>query len=345
MNDTKNWRRLVWALALLAVGGGAAFAVIRSGGARPAAAGAAGDPVTQAHGSTAEVPPEVAAALDRLRERLRAEPNDLAARKELAVRLAEHGQMLEAFEEAQRVLAAAPDDIDGLYVAGEVRVAMGQWDPALASLDRVLAQYPDHLLALIARGRAYAALGRVAEALGDWQHGLQVVGGHYPPIERLIAAQQGGSLPTARDLAAWSTATAGGDGPAARELAAAHSSAGEGPPVAAASAAAYSLRVDLAPGAGRGFGRATLFVALRAAAGSPPIAVKKLVDPIFPIDVALTAADSMMGQGQGLPSEGVVTARLDSDGDAMTRGPGDLSASGEAHAGQLLTLLLAGGGE
>lgn len=199
MNESKHPRR-PWLGALVVVLGGAGLAIPLSLSRQPPAPAitaraqpaAGGDQVARAHGATDDLPASVAEALDRLRSRLASQPDDLSARKELAVRLVEHGRMMEAFEEARKVLALAPDDPDGLYVEGEVRVAMGQWDRAIGQLDRVLARYPDHLMALIARGRAYSGTGRVDEALADWNHGLRLVGGQYPPIERLIASAGAG---------------------------------------------------------------------------------------------------------------------------------------------------------
>ena len=56
----------------------------------------------------------------------------------------------------------------------------------------------------------------------------------------------------------------------------------------------------------------------------PPVAVKRIPLGAFPMTVDITSADSMMGQQ--LPSRVRIEARVDSDGDPLTRSPGDLSA-------------------
>ena len=67
---------------------------------------------------------------------------------------------------------------------------------------------------------------------------------------------------------------------------------------------------------------ALVFVTARAAgqSGGPPVAVKRL-PAAFPLRFELSAADSMMGQE--LPPKLRVEARVDSDGDPLTRAPAD----------------------
>jgi cytochrome c-type biogenesis protein CcmH/NrfG len=60
-------------------------------------------------------------------------------------------------------------------------------------------------------------------------------------------------------------------------------------------------------------------------ASGPPVAVKRLPIGSFPMTVDITSADSMMGQQ--LPPRVRIEARVDSDGDPLTRSPGDLSAA------------------
>lgn len=85
--------------------------------------------------------------------------------------------------------------------------------------------------------------------------------------------------------------------------------------------------VTLAPGlADRAPRGATLFITVRNAGGGdrgPPLAVKRFVDPSFPVSFSIGASDVMM---QGTPFVGPfdVSARLDQDGNAMTRDPSDL---------------------
>ena len=66
----------------------------------------------------------------------------------------------------------------------------------------------------------------------------------------------------------------------------------------------------------------TIYVIARKGQGGPPLAVKKLGVTPFPIAFELTERDVMMGG----PFEGDVdlSVRIDKDGDAMTKNPGDL---------------------
>lgn len=113
---------------------------------------------------------------------------------------------------------------------------------------------------------------------------------------------------------------------------------GEGP------AAAASDRGTAAPAAGEvapvsgtitltsGFERkvpaaAILFlIARKGQGGGPPLAVKRIESPKFPLDFSLGPDDRMIQQ---MPFEGPLqlSARLDTDGNAMTREPGDLQGA------------------
>jgi hypothetical protein len=80
-----------------------------------------------------------------------------------------------------------------------------------------------------------------------------------------------------------------------------------------------ALRSRVSPGA-------LVFLTVRDAAATegPPVAVKRLSATSFPLAFAVGPADSMMGQP--LPARARVEARVDSDGDPLTRVPTDPSA-------------------
>lgn len=87
-------------------------------------------------------------------------------------------------------------------------------------------------------------------------------------------------------------------------------------------------RVEVAPElANQVPGGAILFIIARRAAAGPPLAVKRIADPTFPLAFELGPADRMIQQ---LPWEGPLTlsARLDQDANATSRSEGDLQ--GEA---------------
>ena len=77
---------------------------------------------------------------------------------------------------------------------------------------------------------------------------------------------------------------------------------------------------------------AILFVIARGGAASgPPLAVKRIESPTFPLEFTLGPDDRMIKE---MPFVGPlqITARLDADGNAMTRAPGDLQGQAKAPA-------------
>ncbi len=68
---------------------------------------------------------------------------------------------------------------------------------------------------------------------------------------------------------------------------------------------------------------AVLFIIARRAAPGPPLAVKRISAPRFPFEFSLGPDDRMI---QAMPFEGPlqVTARVDADGNATSRDPGNL---------------------
>lgn len=283
----------------------------------------------RAHDESADLTPEVQAQLQQLRAQVQAAPQDLNARRQLCVALLNANQLMEAFEQARELQKAAPDDPDGLFVEGVVRLAMGQWPLTVQLMDRVLAQHPDHVLAALAKGQAQAALGQTPDAIATWKKGLAAAGGKFPPIEELLAEAEAG-------------------GGAALQDAMAVPPAAPAPPSAASSAPAaggggsFRVHIELAPGTvvprGADGAGATLFVALRGEAPGPPAAAKRILGPSFPLELALTAADSMMGQP--LPEKGSLSVHLDGDGNASTKEPGDLTAAVQAFSGTPVTVIL-----
>lgn len=91
---------------------------------------------------------------------------------------------------------------------------------------------------------------------------------------------------------------------------------------------------------------AVLFLIVRPAdrTGGPPLAVRRLTPSAFPVDFVVGPGDAMMGGGP-FPDRITVEARLDGDGDPLSRGPEDRSArSGTVQPGATgVTLRLAAG--
>ena len=276
-----------------------------------------------AHDESAALTPEVKELLDQLRSKVKAAPQDLNSRRQLTVALLNANQLMEAFEQAKEVQKQAPNDPDGMFVEGVVRLAMGQWPLAVQLMDGVLAQHPDHVLAAMAKGQAEAALGQTPQAIETWKKGLAAAGGKFPPIEELLAEAEAGAGPSVF-----------GGAPAPASPASSESE-GDG-------SGFYRVHIELAPGTvatpGVGGNAPTLFVALRGDAPGPPAAVKRISNPTFPLELSLSADDSMMGQP--LPAKGSLSIHLDGDGNASTKEAGDLTAAVQAFSGTPVTVIL-----
>lgn len=80
--------------------------------------------------------------------------------------------------------------------------------------------------------------------------------------------------------------------------------------------------IALASGAA-GAGSGVLFVIARSGAGGPPLAVKRMEPGPFPVSFTLGPGDVMI-QGRPFSGEMTLTARLDRDGNPLTRAPEDL---------------------
>jgi hypothetical protein len=91
---------------------------------------------------------------------------------------------------------------------------------------------------------------------------------------------------------------------------------GSGGPIAGRVEVAEELAERVPPGA-------VLFLIARRGEAGPPTAVKRVPSPRFPFDFSIGPADRMV---EAVPFTGPlqITARLDADGNAGTRDPGDL---------------------
>ena len=73
----------------------------------------------------------------------------------------------------------------------------------------------------------------------------------------------------------------------------------------------------------------TLFLIARPEAGGPPLAVKRIQEPRFPLDFEIGPGDRMIEE---MPFAGplLLSARIDGDGNASTRAAGDLQGTAAA---------------
>jgi hypothetical protein len=292
----------------------------RPDAARPGAApmaGAADHP---------QVSPAASAEIERLRAAVAANPEDLAARRQLAITFLTSNQLFEAFQEAQAVLAKAPEDFDARMVVGIVRLAMGSADEAATHFDTAIAQHPADPSGYIYRGLVEERRGHLDEAVQIWRRGLLAAGGSHPDLEKLIAdAGNPAPVPAAPSAAPSPNDVAGSTPPVAD-------------PAGPAAGGGFRVRIELADATPS---RGVLFLALRAGPAGPPALVKRIEGPVFPLELELTATDAMI-PGSPLPEAGELTVRLDVDGNASTKGSDEPQATVAARRGETTRVVLGG---
>lgn len=145
----------------------------------------------------------------------------------------------------------------------------------------------------------------------------------YVPGEKPETPDLSRIFPEGAERAAEAAAPMGGGGAPP-----ANASPDRGAPPVAGEAAPVSGTITLTAGFERKVpaGAILFLVARRGQGGGPPLAVKRIESPTFPLDFTLGPGDRMIAQ---MPFEGPLqlSARLDTDGNAMTREPGDLQGN------------------
>jgi cytochrome c-type biogenesis protein CcmH len=212
-----------------------------------------------------------------------------------------------AIDSFKKVLAAEPNNPEAHAYMGFILVQAGHGDGALTAFDKALSVAPNFPMALWGRGmvlyqdkKDYAGAREIFERL------LNIV----PPGEgRNEVAKVLAEIP----------ASAG-----ERKQATPPSPSASG---AAARSAQISGKITIDPKLKAHIDpNATLFIIARPAggAGGPPLAVKKIDKPAFPLNYSLGQENVMM---PGVPFSGkvTVTVRLDKDGNPTTRGAGDMT--------------------
>jgi cytochrome c-type biogenesis protein CcmH len=199
-----------------------------------------------------------------------------------------------AIEAFRAVLGEDPGHPLANAYMGMVLAQAGHADAALKALDRALSRTPNLPLALWAKGMILHQEGRDPDGARE----------HLQRLEKLLPAGE------QRD--------------AVREIIAQIGQKSEEPARALAGTGIEGT-VLLDPGqATQGGGRSTLYIVARVAGaqGGPPLAVKRIVGPTFPVSFSLGPGDVMM---PGMAFEGPLnlSARLDRDGDPLTREPGE----------------------
>jgi tetratricopeptide (TPR) repeat protein len=256
-------------------------------------------------------PAETNPAIAQLQAAIERDPNNLSLRDDLAQAYLERENLQAVAEQTRVVLAKDPNDARALTFQALVHINMGQTDVAVRMLQKAKQADPKNLNARVTLAWVYSQTDMPA-AEAEIAQAIQVA-----PEERVRLEQALQQMKTPQ--------------PASGELPAGHPPVNEQP-------TGKSVRVTLnlestAPPSG------VLFVIARNPAGGPPAAVKRIPVTSFPITVDISQADSMLGQP--LPDLFRLEARLDSDGDPLTKPATDPSAALDNVApGAVVTLAL-----
>jgi cytochrome c-type biogenesis protein CcmH len=269
---------------------------------------------------TGEVPGGPGAAADedaelaRMRQAVERSPDDLEGRMALARAALARQDMMTVFDQTRAVLERQPGHPRALSYQALVRLAMGQAETAEGMLKEALATDPDLLEGYVHLSLVHLRQGRADAAEADIEEAARR---HPPQAPRLRALWA--------EMKAQAAAAPAAGAPAGVDP---HEDLPAPTARAAAPPDGVAGTVDLAPGVQPGRG-AIVFITVRAAgaAGGPPVAAKRLPAERFPMPFAVGPADSMMGQA--LPERLRVDARVDGDGDPMTRDPADPTGSAD----------------
>ena len=261
--------------------------------------------------------PRAPQANDPVIQQLQAEvaknPDNLTLRNELSQAYLEREDLMAVFEQTKIVLEKDPNNTRAMTFQALVRMAMGESDNAQQMLQKAISLDPQNLDARVTLAWVHAESGRPKQAEAVIADAIKVSPKDKEKLEQVL--QQMKTRTEAPPQQAAIPATA--------------------PPAAAG----RSVRVTLDLDAGAQSRSGVLFVIARGPQGGPPVAVKRLMASAFPMTFDLSSADSMMGQQ--LPDSFRLEARLDSDGDPLTKPLTDPHASQDGVApGAVVTLAL-----
>jgi tetratricopeptide (TPR) repeat protein len=285
-------RGFVWGALSVAVLGGIAWFVTTQ--ATPKVEGTSGGtPMATTANPHPNQPPD--AAVQQMEAAVAKSPHDLEMREQLAKAYLERENLMGVFEQTKYILERTPDDARALTYQALVRMSMGQRPGAEEMLKRAIKSDPQLIDAYVALAWADVQGGKVRDA----EQMIDEAGRRHPDQQARLAEVFTRMKEQARNP----------------------------PPASAPAPAGPSVHVSLSLEGSKAAPNAVLFIIARGTGQSagPPAAVKRIIGPTFPLEIDLSAADSMMGQP--LPATVRLEARLDSDGDPLTKNPSDPHAA------------------
>jgi len=276
---------------------------------------------TQQQQPQGAAPQQANPALLQLEAAVKADPENLQLRNDLARAYLDSDQLMNVFEQTKFVLAKSPQDSRALTYQAFVRMNMGDSAAAEQMLQQASKSDPKNLDAWVALAWLYMQTDKPRQAEAMIAEAAKQSPSDKAQLEEVFRQME---QQAAQGRGAPQQAAAG-------DLPAGHPPVGSDPSAPAPSAMpsapsaggpSVTITLDLAPSA-RGK-NGVLFVMARNPTGGPPVAVKRLQVAQFPVTFTLGQADSMMGQP--FPANFRLEARLDADGNPLTKTPNDPAA-------------------
>jgi cytochrome c-type biogenesis protein CcmH len=239
--------------------------------------------------------------LQALEARAKANPEDLDVQNELAKSYLDHENLMGAYQTTKAVLQNHPEDPRALTYNALVRITMGgeHAKPAEEMLVKAMKLDPQLLDPYVGLAFIYSQSGRAKEARDVVAEAERRHPEDKARLEDLLQQMQGRGQPQQQQ---------------------------QQPQTAAPATGGLKVTLSIDPRAKMPPGGVIYLIARPAGQTSgPPVAVKRVAIGAFPMTIDFTSADSMMGQP--LPDKIHLEARLDTDGNAMTKDPTDLVAS------------------
>ncbi|MES2641189.1 MAG: tetratricopeptide repeat protein [Myxococcota bacterium] len=251
------------------------------------------------------------AELARLKLAVDAAPADIAARNLFGHALLHAGKLMDSYQQAEAVVALHAEDPEARTHQAIVLIAIGDAGTAATALDKVLAGAPDFAEALAYRGALYFQAGQSAQAITFLERAVAADPTLAPSVGPLIEAAKSGTGPSASVPTQTASSTSAAGSAPGNDA---------GPP----NDVTGTITLD-ASVAGKAKPGDVLFLSARApgVTGGPPTWVKRVPVQSFPWSFTLGPNDAMI-KGMPTPEQVVITARIDRDGDPVTKSPDDL---------------------
>lgn len=298
-------RRMVWATTAAAVAAVTYVALLQTAKPREAGGTLTGNlPDRGGNASASTADPALASLL----QRVESEPNDLNARNDLAKAFLERQDLMSVFQQTDFVLRKDPNNARALAYQSLVRLAIGNADEAREMVTRAIERDPNLLDAWLHLAIIHLQSGNAQAALQT----LQVARQRHPEAAEMLDNLE-------REMRQRLAAGSGSPSAAVSST----------PPRAAASSEdAISGEIRLAPGLNVVSG-SVIFLTIREAGSrlGAPIAAQRLPVAEFPMKFSIGQEHSM--QGRPFPAQARIEARIDTDGNPLTKEPGDLVASAD----------------